>query len=182
MIFFLKTPDEPSPTQYVNFSDISFYLSEYCFCENFFFILLLIVNWYIVFVIHIGIINGTLHRDTWKLFGEELSPGCVLILKNVGVFSIGVKSFKNQHYLTITVNNLVSLYTLHGGNFNVYSVLKLELLCVELVCELYRSNLFAKCVFVNFLVFAIAFIRFICRMILKIKYLDLLHWTEFCGE
>lgn len=77
---------------------------------------------YITLCDQTGIINGTLHRDVWKQYGEELVTGCVLLLKNIGVFSIGVKSHKNHHYLNITSNNVVSLYAPLEGRVKVINV------------------------------------------------------------
>ncbi|GAB1609064.1 uncharacterized protein LOC115223961 [Argonauta hians] len=54
-----------------------------------------------------GIIQGTLHRNLVKEYRDYLQPGTVLVLKQVGVISPTLRS----HYLNITSNNLVSLYS-----------------------------------------------------------------------
>ncbi|CAE1166006.1 Uncharacterized protein C17orf53 [Acanthosepion pharaonis] len=63
-----------------------------------------------------GSIQGTIHRNLVKEYGEHLQPGTVLVLKQVGVLSPNPRT----HYLNITANNLVSLYsTLASGQVTV---------------------------------------------------------------
>ena len=66
---------------------------------------------------HSGSIQGTIHRNLVKEYGEHLQPGSVLVLKQVGVLSPTPRT----HYLNITANNLVSLYsTLPSGQVGVH--------------------------------------------------------------
>ncbi|XP_062875134.1 homologous recombination OB-fold protein [Trichomycterus rosablanca] len=61
-----------------------------------------------------GEIQGTVHRRLLEDRQEELKPGAVLLLKQVGVFS---PSYRN-HYLNVTPNNLLRIYPPDG---TVYS-------------------------------------------------------------
>lgn len=64
-----------------------------------------------------GSIQGTIHRNLVKEYGEHLQPGTVLVLKQVGVLSPNPRT----HYLNITANNLVSLYsTLPSGQVGIH--------------------------------------------------------------
>lgn len=64
-----------------------------------------------------GSIQGTIHRNLVKEYGEHLQPGTVLVLKQVGVLSPKPRT----HYLNITANNLVSLYsTLPSGQVGIH--------------------------------------------------------------
>lgn len=55
-----------------------------------------------------GSIQGTIHRNLVKEYGEHLQPSTVLVLRQVGVLSPTPRT----HYLNITANNLVSLYSM----------------------------------------------------------------------
>ncbi|XP_035037392.2 LOW QUALITY PROTEIN: homologous recombination OB-fold protein [Hippoglossus stenolepis] len=57
-----------------------------------------------------GEIQGTVHRRLLEERAEELKVGAVLLLKQVGVFS---PSHRN-HYLNVTQNNLLRIYTSDG--------------------------------------------------------------------
>ncbi|XP_044037321.1 homologous recombination OB-fold protein [Siniperca chuatsi] len=57
-----------------------------------------------------GEIQGTVHRRLLEDRVEELKVGAVLLLKQVGVFS---PSHRN-HYLNVTPNNLLRIYTPNG--------------------------------------------------------------------
>lgn len=61
-----------------------------------------------------GEIYGTLHREVWDQFRGELMVGSVLVVRNVGLLSRGLSS--RRHYLTITANNLVTIYSSSSGN------------------------------------------------------------------
>ncbi|XP_075230969.1 uncharacterized protein LOC142329917 isoform X1 [Lycorma delicatula] len=67
-------------------------------------------------------INGTLHKDVWKQLGDKLVSGCVLLLRNVAVLSLGINPRKNQHYLNITPHNLASLYYSEEGEIKVTNI------------------------------------------------------------
>ncbi|XP_073991646.1 uncharacterized protein isoform X3 [Rhodnius prolixus] len=54
-------------------------------------------------------IHGMLHREVWEKFNSEMTPGSVLVLKNVGVISAGATS--RRHVLNITTNNLTAIYS-----------------------------------------------------------------------
>lgn len=54
-------------------------------------------------------INGTLHRDLWEEWKEEIVNGSVLVLRNVGVISTGNSS--RRYFLNITSNNIVTIYS-----------------------------------------------------------------------
>ncbi|XP_066906408.1 uncharacterized protein [Halyomorpha halys] len=54
-------------------------------------------------------INGTLHRDVWEEWKEEIVIGSVLVLRNVGVISTGNSS--RRYFLNITANNIVTIYS-----------------------------------------------------------------------
>ncbi|XP_071945373.1 uncharacterized protein [Antedon mediterranea] len=53
-----------------------------------------------------GEIQGTIHRKLMEDLKDELKPGCVLILRQVGVLSPSLRN----HYLNITPSNLVHLF------------------------------------------------------------------------
>ncbi|KAG8222806.1 hypothetical protein J437_LFUL005012 [Ladona fulva] len=56
-----------------------------------------------------GEMGGTLHRDVWERYGYLLHPGAALALRQVGVLSTGAAA--RRHYLNITENNLLSIYS-----------------------------------------------------------------------
>ncbi|XP_069680989.1 uncharacterized protein [Periplaneta americana] len=56
-----------------------------------------------------GEIHGTLHREVWEQYGGQLSPGSILVLRNVGVLSTGVSA--RCQYLNVTCNNIISIYS-----------------------------------------------------------------------
>lgn len=60
--------------------------------------------------------HGMLHREVWEKFNSEMTPGSVLVLKNVGVISAGATS--RRHVLNITTNNLTAIYSNRQGNFS----------------------------------------------------------------
>ncbi|XP_039291042.1 uncharacterized protein LOC111051853 [Nilaparvata lugens] len=61
-----------------------------------------------------GEISGTLHRDVWQQFGDDIIVGSVLVLINVGLLSVGTAP--RRHYLNITENNLASIYSARHGD------------------------------------------------------------------
>ncbi|XP_046388731.1 uncharacterized protein LOC124157770 isoform X2 [Ischnura elegans] len=56
-----------------------------------------------------GEMGGTLHREVWERHGYLLHPGAALALRQVGVLSAGAAA--RRHYLNITENNLLSIYS-----------------------------------------------------------------------
>lgn len=56
-----------------------------------------------------GEIPGTLHRSVWDSFGGQLVAGSALVLRMVGVLSTGISA--RRHYLNITSNNIVTIYS-----------------------------------------------------------------------
>ncbi|XP_013390545.1 uncharacterized protein LOC106158958 [Lingula anatina] len=58
-----------------------------------------------------GTIQGTVHRQLVKEYGTQLQLGSVLVLRQVGVFSPSARN----HYLNITPNNLVKIYSGSSG-------------------------------------------------------------------
>ncbi|RZF41296.1 hypothetical protein LSTR_LSTR000010 [Laodelphax striatellus] len=61
-----------------------------------------------------GEISGTLHKDVWQQFSDDIIVGSVLVLINVGLLSVGTSP--RRHYLNITKNNLASIYTARHGD------------------------------------------------------------------
>ncbi|XP_077603845.1 homologous recombination OB-fold protein [Crocuta crocuta] len=61
-----------------------------------------------------GEMQGTLHRSLLETRQSELKPGSVLLLKQVGVFSPSLRN----HYLNVTPNNLVHIYSPDSGDGN----------------------------------------------------------------
>uniref|UniRef100_H3CF72 Homologous recombination OB-fold protein OB-fold domain-containing protein n=1 Tax=Tetraodon nigroviridis TaxID=99883 RepID=H3CF72_TETNG len=61
-----------------------------------------------------GEIEGTVHRRLLEERAEELKVGAVLLLKQVGVFS---PSHRN-HYLNVTPNNLLRIYSPDGASLS----------------------------------------------------------------
>ncbi|XP_033107251.1 uncharacterized protein LOC117109117 [Anneissia japonica] len=57
-----------------------------------------------------GEIQGTLHRKLMEDHKDELRPGCVLILRQVGVLSPSLRN----HYLNITPSNLVHIFPMEA--------------------------------------------------------------------
>lgn len=56
-----------------------------------------------------GEIQGTINHDLYKQFSSDLTINSVIVLKQIGVLTTpGPK-----HYLNITANNLVKIYSLH---------------------------------------------------------------------
>ncbi|XP_034237706.1 uncharacterized protein LOC117643127 isoform X2 [Thrips palmi] len=53
--------------------------------------------------------TGTLHRSVWDSFGGQLVAGSALVLRLVGVLSTGISA--RRHYLNITSNNIVTIYS-----------------------------------------------------------------------
>ncbi|XP_071454729.1 uncharacterized protein [Hetaerina americana] len=56
-----------------------------------------------------GEMGGTLHREVWDRHGYLLHPGAAMALRQVGVLSTGAAA--RRHYLNITENNLLSIYS-----------------------------------------------------------------------
>lgn len=56
-----------------------------------------------------GEVHGTLHREVWELYGGQLQPGAVLVLRQVGVLSTGITA--RRHYLNVTCNNIINIYS-----------------------------------------------------------------------
>ncbi|XP_053425330.1 homologous recombination OB-fold protein [Nycticebus coucang] len=61
----------------------------------------------VVFKDPTGEMQGTLHRLLLETRQNELKPGSVLLLKQIGVFSPSLRN----HYLNVTPNNLVHIYS-----------------------------------------------------------------------
>ncbi|KAF6092532.1 hypothetical protein HJG60_001704 [Phyllostomus discolor] len=58
-----------------------------------------------------GEMQGTVHRSLLEMHQNELKPGSVLLLKQIGVFSPSLRN----HYLNVTPNNLVRVYSPDSG-------------------------------------------------------------------
>ncbi|XP_036923687.1 homologous recombination OB-fold protein [Sturnira hondurensis] len=58
-----------------------------------------------------GEMQGTVHRSLLETCQNELKPGSVLLLKQIGVFSPSLRN----HYLNVTPNNLVRVYSPDAG-------------------------------------------------------------------
>ncbi|XP_029784991.1 uncharacterized protein C17orf53 homolog isoform X2 [Suricata suricatta] len=69
----------------------------------------------VVFKDPTGEMQGTLHRSLLEARQSELKPGSVLLLKQVGVFSPSLRN----HYLNVTPNNLVRIYSPDSGDGNL---------------------------------------------------------------
>lgn len=69
----------------------------------------------------LGEIHGTLHREVWEQFAAELVVGAVLVIRNVGLLSTGISS--RRHYLNITANNLVTIYSASSGNSALFKII-----------------------------------------------------------
>nr|KAF6454968.1 hypothetical protein HJG63_001724 [Rousettus aegyptiacus] len=61
----------------------------------------------VVFKDPTGEMQGTVHRLLLETHQNELKPGSVLLLKQIGVFSPSLRN----HYLNVTPNNLVHIYS-----------------------------------------------------------------------
>ncbi|XP_064141903.1 homologous recombination OB-fold protein-like [Loxodonta africana] len=68
----------------------------------------------VVFKDPTGEMQGTVHRVLLEMCQNELKPGSVLLLKQIGVFS----SLLRNHYLNVTPNNLVHIYSPDSGDGN----------------------------------------------------------------
>uniref|UniRef100_A0A8C8Z9N5 Homologous recombination factor with OB-fold n=1 Tax=Prolemur simus TaxID=1328070 RepID=A0A8C8Z9N5_PROSS len=68
----------------------------------------------VVFKDPTGEMQGTLHRLLLETHQNELKPGSVLLLKQIGVFSPSLRN----HYLNVTPNNLVHIYSPDSGDGN----------------------------------------------------------------
>ncbi|KAL1779207.1 hypothetical protein HispidOSU_013003 [Sigmodon hispidus] len=66
----------------------------------------------VVFKDPTGEMLGTVHRVLLETHQNELKPGSVLLLKQIGVFSPSLRN----HYLNVTPNNLVHIYSLDSGD------------------------------------------------------------------
>lgn len=66
----------------------------------------------VVFKDPTGEMLGTVHRVLLETHQSELRPGSVLLLKQIGVFSPSLRN----HYLNVTPNNLVHIYSLDSGD------------------------------------------------------------------
>ncbi|XP_017731515.1 PREDICTED: uncharacterized protein C17orf53 homolog isoform X1 [Rhinopithecus bieti] len=66
----------------------------------------------VVFKDPTGEMQGTVHRLLLETHQNELKPGSVLLLKQIGVFSPSLRN----HYLNVTPNNLVHIYSLDSGD------------------------------------------------------------------
>ncbi|XP_038184227.1 homologous recombination OB-fold protein [Arvicola amphibius] len=66
----------------------------------------------VVFKDPTGEMLGTVHRVLLETHQNELKPGSVLLLKQIGVFSPSLRN----HYLNVTPNNLVHIYGLDSGD------------------------------------------------------------------
>ncbi|KAM9750146.1 homologous recombination OB-fold protein isoform 2-T2 [Dama dama] len=62
-----------------------------------------------------GEMQGTVHRLLLETRQNELKPGSVLLLKQIGVFSPSLRN----HYLNVTPNNLVHVYSPDSGDGNI---------------------------------------------------------------
>ncbi|MBV99869.1 Uncharacterized protein C17orf53, partial [Eschrichtius robustus] len=65
-------------------------------------------------VVFAGEMQGTVHRLLLETRQNELKPGSVLLLKQIGVFSPSLRN----HYLNVTPNNLVHVYSPDSGDGN----------------------------------------------------------------
>ncbi|XP_058417129.1 homologous recombination OB-fold protein isoform X2 [Diceros bicornis minor] len=72
----------------------------------------------VVFKDPTGEIQGTVHRLLLETHQNELKPGSVLVLKQVGVFSPSLRN----HYLNVTPNNLVHIYSPDSGDGNFFKL------------------------------------------------------------
>ncbi|KAM4843261.1 homologous recombination OB-fold protein [Thomomys bottae] len=68
----------------------------------------------VVFKDPTGEMQGTVHRVLLETRQNELKPGSVLLLKQIGVFSPSLRN----HYLNVTPNNLVHIYSPDSGDEN----------------------------------------------------------------
>ncbi|XP_006897948.1 PREDICTED: uncharacterized protein C17orf53 homolog [Elephantulus edwardii] len=68
----------------------------------------------VVFKDPTGEMQGTIHRVLLETRQNELKPGSVLLLKQIGVFSPSLRN----HYLNVTPNNLVHIYSPDSGDGN----------------------------------------------------------------
>ncbi|XP_066222406.1 homologous recombination OB-fold protein [Saccopteryx leptura] len=66
----------------------------------------------VVFKDPTGEMQGTVHRLLLETRQNELKPGSVLLLKQIGVFSPSLRN----HYLNVTPNNLVHIYSPDCGD------------------------------------------------------------------
>nr|XP_054314589.1 homologous recombination OB-fold protein isoform X2 [Pongo pygmaeus] len=66
----------------------------------------------VVFKDPTGEMQGTVHRLLLETHQNELKPGSVLLLKQIGVFSPSLRN----HYLNVTPNNLVHIYSPDSGD------------------------------------------------------------------
>ncbi|XP_037347662.1 homologous recombination OB-fold protein isoform X2 [Talpa occidentalis] len=68
----------------------------------------------VVFKDPTGEMQGTVHRLLLETRQNDLKPGSVLLLKQIGVFSPSLRN----HYLNVTPNNLVHVYSPDSGDGN----------------------------------------------------------------
>ncbi|XP_004684996.1 PREDICTED: uncharacterized protein C17orf53 homolog [Condylura cristata] len=68
----------------------------------------------VVFKDPTGEMQGTVHRLLLETRQNDLKPGSVLLLKQIGVFSPSLRN----HYLNVTPNNLVHIYSPDSGDGN----------------------------------------------------------------
>lgn len=59
-----------------------------------------------------GNIDGCMILDLFKQYSESLVTGSVLVLQRFGVLTTGI----NNHFLTITLKNLVAIYSQNKNN------------------------------------------------------------------
>uniref|UniRef100_A0A8C3YQM7 Homologous recombination factor with OB-fold n=1 Tax=Catagonus wagneri TaxID=51154 RepID=A0A8C3YQM7_9CETA len=70
----------------------------------------------VVFKDPTGEMQGTVHRLLLETRQNELKPGSVLLLKQIGVFSPSLRN----HYLNVTPNNLVHIYSPDSGDGDLF--------------------------------------------------------------
>ncbi|XP_044744086.1 probable serine/threonine-protein kinase DDB_G0276461 [Chrysoperla carnea] len=62
-----------------------------------------------------GEIDGVIEKEVWDSYGDVLNVGSVLVLRQVGVLTFSAK----KHYLNITANTIVIIYSNNEENLTV---------------------------------------------------------------
>ncbi|KAJ3651414.1 hypothetical protein Zmor_017458 [Zophobas morio] len=78
-----------------------------------------------------GEIQGTIIHSLYEEYSSNLVAGSVIVLRQCGVLTT---SYSNNHYLTITPKNLVTIYSKNNDEMVIISVQ--EITCGDLMAEL----------------------------------------------
>ncbi|XP_069883930.1 homologous recombination OB-fold protein isoform X1 [Dipodomys merriami] len=94
----------------------------------------------VVFKDPTGEMQGTIHRVLLETRQNELKPGSVLLLKQIGVFSPSLRN----HYLNVTPNNLVHIYSSDSADGNFLKPSQLFSKGPRSFCDNFQPNVTPK--------------------------------------